>query len=199
MHPQHEHAASPEASLRAGLGPELLFRILAFPPGSDRCRHSHVATAEETVTARMKTATWFPVAITHFPPRMSRNRLPSWPAGTRLTRASDLKWNASPDRKHAPGSTMPCAAVVRVESRQRQALGGVSVALSVTQYLLVGPPGGPLHPGRQPSTTTASPVWVISPSRSRRSWRAATKVPSGWQKRLSRGPWDLRWGPPRSA
>src|SRR6266536_274606 len=39
---------------------------------------------------------------------------------------------------------------VAVDGRQRQALGGVGVALEVVQDLLVGPPSGSLHPGRQP-------------------------------------------------
>jgi hypothetical protein len=34
---------------------------------------------------------------------MRRNRLPSWPAGIRLTRALDLKLDAGPGHRHAPG------------------------------------------------------------------------------------------------
>jgi hypothetical protein len=39
---------------------------------------------------------------------------------------------------------------VAVDGGQRQALGGVGVPLGVVEHLLVGPPTGPLHPGRQP-------------------------------------------------
>ena len=39
---------------------------------------------------------------------------------------------------------------VAVDGGQRQALGGVSMPLGVVAHLLVGPPAGPPHPGRQP-------------------------------------------------
>jgi hypothetical protein len=42
---------------------------------------------------------------------------------------------------------------VAVDGRQRQALGGVAVALGVVQHLLVGPPAGSLYPGGQPVQT----------------------------------------------
>src|SRR5919198_1775168 len=78
---------------------------------------------------------------------------------------------------------------VAVDARQRQALGGVGVALGVVQHLLVGPPRGRCTRVPSPSRHTASPERAISPSQ-RRSWsRLVTKVPSGWQKpRAPSGP-----------
>jgi hypothetical protein len=49
---------------------------------------------------------------------------------------------------HGPATVTPQQ--IAVDGRQRHALGGVGAPLGVIQDLLVGPPAGALHPGRQP-------------------------------------------------
>jgi hypothetical protein len=50
----------------------------------------------------------------------------------------------------APGPATVTPQQLAVDGRQRHALGGVGAPPGVIQDLLVGPPAGALHPGRQP-------------------------------------------------
>ena len=68
-----------------------------------------------------------------------------------------------------------------MDGRHRNALGGVGVPLGVVQHLLVGPPAGSLHPGRQPVHAHRLAGCGPSPQASGAgSSRLVMKVPSGW-------------------
>jgi hypothetical protein len=70
---------------------------------------------------------------------------------------------------------------VAMDGGDRDALGGVGVALGVIEDLLVAQDRGRGTRVASPSTTTASPAAAISASGVASVARSVTKVPSGWQ------------------